>query len=187
MRKLRYNVASTLDGFIASSDNTTHWIVEDLSIDFTSLYAQFSTFIMGRHTYETMLAFGESNPIKSKSVVVVSSTMSGDQQAGVTVIKDDIIEYIKALKTEEVEEGNDIWLMGGGSLAGLFLKERLLDSMEIAIMPVVLGKGVKMIHVPAGEEVRHSEEQTRWALKLEECEKKESGIVMTRYRVSYES
>ncbi|CAG5137289.1 uncharacterized protein ALTATR162_LOCUS65 [Alternaria atra] len=186
MRKLRYNVASTLDGFIASSDHTTSWIVEDASIDFTSLYAQFLTFIMGRHTYETMLSFGESNPLKSKSVVVVSRKMSPDQQLGVEVIRDDVINYVKRLKAKEAGEGNDIWVMGGGSLVGLFLKERLVDSVEVAIMPVVLGEGVKIIHLPAEGESRESKECTRWTLKLEDCEKKDSGIVMTRYGVFYE-
>jgi dihydrofolate reductase len=51
MSRLRYNAATTLDGFIASPDGSTDWIIEDLAVDFNALYAAFDTFLMGRKTY----------------------------------------------------------------------------------------------------------------------------------------
>lgn len=52
MRRLRYNCAATLDGFIADADGGYDWIVDDASIDFGAPFAEFDTFVMGRKTYE---------------------------------------------------------------------------------------------------------------------------------------
>ncbi len=52
--RLRYNVAMSLDGFIAPPDHSTGWIVHGASIDFDGLYAEFDHFVLGRRTYELM-------------------------------------------------------------------------------------------------------------------------------------
>ncbi|KAF9258397.1 riboflavin biosynthesis protein RibD C-terminal domain-containing protein, partial [Marasmius fiardii PR-910] len=143
MPSLRYNIAATLDGYIASADHTTQWITEDPTIDFPALYAQFSTFVMGRKTYETMLAFGDQNPLKGyprENVVVVSRTLVDEN---VTVVRNDVVGYVKALKENRVTK--DIWLMGGAGLAGLLMREGLVNVVEVAVMPVVIGEGIKML------------------------------------------
>ena len=53
MRRLRYQVAVSLDGFIADPEGSADWIPMDPDIDFDALLAQFDTFLMGRRTYET--------------------------------------------------------------------------------------------------------------------------------------
>ena len=55
-RRLRYQVASSLDGFIATEDGGYDWIPMDPEIDFGALFAQFDTLVMGRKTYEMMQA-----------------------------------------------------------------------------------------------------------------------------------
>ncbi|KAK1753627.1 dihydrofolate reductase-like domain-containing protein [Echria macrotheca] len=113
MPLLRYNVATTLDGFIASSDGSTSWIIEDPTIDFDVLYAQFSLFIMGRKTYEVMLSYGR-NPLAKypkEAVVVVSTTMKPDEHPGITIVSEGVVEFVREHK-REVEK--DIWIMGGG-------------------------------------------------------------------------
>lgn len=189
-RLLRYNLAPTLNGVIASlPSHTTPWIVSDATISFPALYASFSTFIMGRRTYETFLAMGatggEGNPLAGRpreSVVVF--TRDGDkaraweEQGGVTVVGEGMVEFVRGLKEKEGEEG-DIWLMGGGEVAGVLMRAGLVDVVEAAIMPVVvLGEGVRMF----GEGVEGGD----WKLVLESVEGLESGIVMTRYRVVYD-
>ncbi|KAK0752989.1 hypothetical protein B0T18DRAFT_423618 [Schizothecium vesticola] len=97
----RYNLAPTLDGFIASPHTTTNptpWITPDPTIDFPALYAQFSHFLMGRLTYETMLAFAADDPSSSgdanllfagrprEAVAVLSRSMKQAEHPGVTVI-----------------------------------------------------------------------------------------------------
>ncbi|KAK7458316.1 AFUA_2G17970 family ergot alkaloid biosynthesis protein [Colletotrichum acutatum] len=144
-RRLRYNVAISLDGFIAPPDGSTDWIVQDDNIDFQALYAQFDTFVMGRKTYQCMFAMGEQNPLRKypkQTLVVVSRTLSSDDHPGVTIVSHNFTGYVADLKNAE---GRDIWLMGGGQLAGPCLDAGILDSVETAIMPVMLRKGTRML------------------------------------------
>ncbi|KAI8308028.1 glycoside hydrolase family 2 [Colletotrichum sp. SAR11_59] len=144
-RKLRYNVATSVDGFIAPPDGSTDWIVMDSNIDFDALYAQFDAFLMGRKTYECMFAMGEQNPLRKQpreNLIVFSRTLKAEDHPAVTVVSKDVIGHVAELKNGE---GRDIWLMGGGELAGLCLKAGMLDAVEAAIMPVMLGKGTRML------------------------------------------
>jgi RibD C-terminal domain len=52
MRRIRYSVAMSLDGFIAGPDGTADWIVMDPDIDFGALFAEFDTLLIGRKTFE---------------------------------------------------------------------------------------------------------------------------------------
>lgn len=172
MPQLRYNVATSLDGYIASPDGSTKWIVEDSSIDFDTLYAEFDFFVMGRKTYEIMQSFGgPENPLANRpkeSVIVASRTMKQRDFPGITVIQENVIDYVRRLKSGDER---DIWLMGGGKLAAQCLEADLVDTIEAAVMPVVLGDGIKMIE-PVSNNMR---------LCLLESKSLESGILMTRY------
>ncbi|KAM0271689.1 hypothetical protein ACHAQH_008976 [Verticillium albo-atrum] len=179
MPRLRYNVATTLDGFIASPDGSTDWILDDPSIDFAALYEEFSSLIMGRKTYEVMLHHAEvsgTNPMAGRHVIVVSKTMKPDDHRGVEVIADDYLNLVKTLKAGK---GKDIWLMGGGRLASELLEAGLLDSVETAIMPVLIGEGIKMV-------VQVSENSKSWKLALRGADKKGTGILMLAYDVLYD-
>lgn len=202
MPLLRYNLAPTLNGLIASaptpgpgdsnsSQNTTPWIVEDPTIDFAALYAEFSTFIMGRKTYETFLSLGP-NPLAGRdraSVVVFTRDAEKKKawEADVTVVGEDAVGFVRRLKQQAQNAGGqgDIWLMGGGELAGLLLRAGLVDTVEAAIMPAVAltgGGGMNMFGEGTGEEGG----KDWWKLELEAVERKETGILMTRYKVVYD-
>ena len=90
MGRLRYGVATTLDGFIASPDGSAAWIVEDVSIDFDALFAEHAAFLMGRKTYEVMLSFGgPDNRLAGRpkeTVVVVSDEMKQTDYPHITVV-----------------------------------------------------------------------------------------------------
>ncbi|KAF5236743.1 hypothetical protein FANTH_11150 [Fusarium anthophilum] len=173
MPRLRYNVAASLDGYIASPDGSTPWIIEDPNIDFPALYAEFDYFIMGRKTYEVMQSFGTDNPLSKRpkeSVIVASRTMSQHHFPNVTVIQENVLDYIRRLK---INDGKDIWLMGGGHLAAQCLEAHLVDTVEIAIMPTLLGTGINLISsVPQNVK-----------LQLLNSTSLGSGILMTQYKV----
>src|SRR6266516_2166960 len=59
-RRLRYQVAVSLDGFIAGPNGEADWIVMDPSIDFGALLKEFDTALMGRKTHEVVTAPGGS-------------------------------------------------------------------------------------------------------------------------------
>ncbi|KAF5603187.1 riboflavin biosynthesis domain protein [Fusarium subglutinans] len=173
MPRLRYNVAASLDGYIASPDGSTPWIIEDPTIDFSSLYAEFDYFIMGRKTYQVMQSFGADNPLSKRpkeSVIVASRTMSQNHFPNVTVIQENVLDYIRRLK---ISDGKDIWLMGGGHLAAQCLEAHLVDTVEIAIMPTLLGTGINLI----------SSISQNTKLQLLNSTSLGSGILMTQYKV----
>nr|CDP27527.1 Putative protein of unknown function [Podospora anserina S mat+] len=182
-RKVRYNLAASLDGFIATPTGSYSWIVDDKTIDFESLYAQFGCFVMGRTTHEAYLAMDPAeNPLrayyKTGSVVVVGDTLDRDLETQVEVVKlGEVESFVRELKGREGEKDGDIWLMGGGKLAGEMLRLGLVDTVEVAVMPVLLGEGVKMFEGKGRED--------GWRLELRGCERKETGILMLEYDVLY--
>jgi dihydrofolate reductase len=170
MRRVRYNCAASLDGFIADVDGGYGWIVDDTSIDFAALFAEFDTFVMGRKTYEVMQAQGDANPLRGKRVVVASRTLQTADHPGVTLVRDDIATHVAALKAEA--GGRDIWLFGGGELAGQLIQAGVVDRVEVALMPVLLRCGIPLL--PAGPQQR---------LSLVSATSLASGIQMLVYDV----
>lgn len=144
-RLLRYQVAATLDGFIAGPRGEYDWIVTDPAIDFAALYREFDTVVVGRKTYETMTAQGGSGAIEGLDVVVFSRTLTPATLPGVRIVNDDPAREVAALKQKP---GRDIWLFGGGELFRSLLDAGLVDTVEIAVMPVLLGHGIPLL--PAG-------------------------------------
>ncbi|KAF4501674.1 riboflavin biosynthesis domain containing protein [Fusarium agapanthi] len=173
MPRLRYNVAASLDGYIASPDGSTPWIIQDPTIDFPALYAEFDYLIMGRKTYQVMQSFGADNPLSKcpkESVIVASRTMSQHHFPNATVVQENFLDYIRRLR---INDGKDIWLMGGGQLAAQCLEAHLVDTVEVAIMPTLLGTGINLI----------SSIPQNIKLQLSTSTSLGSGILMTQYKV----
>lgn len=141
-RRLRYQVAATLDGFIAGPSGEYDWIVADPAVDFNALYAQFDTAVMGRKTFEASMSQGGTGAMPGMHVHVFSRTLPAETREGVTVTSADPAATVAALK---VGPGRDIWLFGGGVLFRTLLDAGLVDTVEIAVMPVLLGAGIPLM------------------------------------------
>ena len=141
-RRLRYQVAASLDGFIAGPNGEYDWIVMDPAIDFAALYKEFDTAVMGRKTYQMMTAQGGNGAMPGLEVVVFSRTLPAATHRGVRIYNDDPRDVVATLKAKP---GRDIWLFGGGSLFRSLLDARLVDTVEVAVVPVLLGAGVPLL------------------------------------------
>jgi len=141
-RRLRYQVAVSLDGFIAGPKGEYDWIVMDPAIDFKALWNEFDTALMGRKTYEMMTAQGGHGEMPGLEVVVFSQTLPPSAYPGVRITNHDPKEIVAELKAKP---GKDIWLFGGGQLFRSLLDAGLVDSVEVAVMPVLIGAGIPLL------------------------------------------
>ena len=142
MRRIRYSVAASLDGYIAGPGGEYDWIVQDPEIDFGALFAQFDTFLMGRRTFEGMIG----GPKLNGKVIVFSSTLRQEDHPEVTIVAGNERETVEALRQEP---GKDIWLFGGGELFRNLLALGLVDMVEVAVIPILLGGGIPLLPPPA--------------------------------------
>ena len=141
MRQVVYSVASSLDGYISGPNGESDWIVMDPELDLSSTFARFDTFLLGRKTYEATRTAGGGGMAGTTSYVF-STTLRQDDCPGV-VVSDDPAGTVAALKQQP---GKDIWLFGGGELFASLVGSRLVDTVEVAIIPVLLGDGVPFSH-----------------------------------------
>ena len=167
-RRVRYSVAMSLDGFIAGPNNEYDWIIMDPSLDFASLFKQFDTLLMGRRTFE-MARKGGGDTMSGMETIVFSRTLRPKDYPKVKITRK-MVETISALKEKP---GKDIWLFGGGELFRNVLDAGLIDSIEVAIIPVLLSEGVPLL--PAGARSP--------ALLLTDSQTLPSGIVLLTYGV----
>lgn len=168
MPRIRYQVAVSLDGYIAGPKGEADWIIMDPEIDFSALFAQFDTFIMGRRTFETagaMAAFGSG-----AKTFVFSRSLDPEDYPNVSIVPEVSQETVAPIRAQATK---DIWLFGGGVLFQSFLDTGLVDTVEVAIIPVLLGGGVPLLPHPA--------QRTQLTLRSQRAYK--SGIVSLEYAI----
>jgi dihydrofolate reductase len=184
MRKLTYYVASTVDGFIAGPGGEFDFfgLPDDLGAFLTTTYPEllptayrkvlgldgtsgrFDTVVMGRGTYEPALSAGITSPYAHLEQYVFSRTLKpGDD---VHIVADDPVTFVRELKHRP---GGDIWLCGGGDLAGQLLPE--VDELLIKLNPFLAGSGIPL--------AARAFDPRR--LTLLEAKTFESGVVLLRY------
>ncbi|MCR8642807.1 dihydrofolate reductase family protein [Paenibacillus sp. N1-5-1-14] len=140
-------IAMSLDGYIARPNGDVDWLMAidgDGDNGYCAFYETIGTVVMGRATYEEILVLSEEYPYIGKKNYVLSRS---EQPAAphVTFTSESLASLIPQLK-EEAE--GDVWIVGGGKVVKDCLDLGLIDEMEIAIAPTVLGEGIPLF--PAG-------------------------------------
>lgn len=166
-----YYVASSVDGFIGPPDGSLDWLTrfeggaEDYG--YKKFYASVDSVLLGRRTYEQSLGFGNW-PYEGKRCWVFSRQQLGAPPADVTLTMNSPREVARQMKSEKLRRA---WLVGGGELAGAFRAEGLIAEYIISVIPVMLGKGIRLFGGNGAHE----------ALTLVESQRYASGIVQLRY------
>lgn len=141
MRRVRLSVAMSLDGYIAGPDGEYDWIPEDPDIDMVALFKDFDTILMGRRSYEAASKQEAGIAMFGMPVVVFSSTLRAEDHPGVTISR----SPEATVRELRAKPGKDLWLFGGGELLRSFLEAGLVDGMDIAVMPILLGRGIPLL------------------------------------------
>src|SRR5919199_1097810 len=173
MRQIRYSVAMSLDGYIADAHGGFDWIVMDPDMDFAAMWARYDTLLMGRRTYEVTQTAGGGggDMMRGITVVVVSRTLRQSDHPDVSIVSENWQDAVRELRAKP---GKDIWLFGGGALFGAMLHAGLVDGVDVAVIPVLVGGGIPFLKPPA----------KRATLKLTNHRLYEkSGIVSLEYDV----
>lgn len=148
--KTQYFTATSLDGFIATEDDSLDWLFPLGDINDTSypeFFAEVGALAMGSATYEWMLrhavkvaeATGSSWPYTQPTWVFTSRKLPAIAGADIRFFQGDVrlahADMVRAAGTR------NIWIVGGGDLAGQFFDAHLLDEAIIQVASVTLGKG----------------------------------------------
>src|SRR6266851_594644 len=144
MRRVRYVVATSLDGYIAGPNGEADWIIMDPDIDFGEIFSEFDTVFMGRRTFEGMASSG-NGLMPGMETFVFSRTLHQRDHPKVTVVAEKPEETLATLRAKP---GKDIWLFGGGSLFRSLAEAKLVDSVEVAVIPILLGGGIPLLPSP---------------------------------------
>ena len=171
MRRVRYNVAASLDGYIAGPQGEFDWIPMDPSVDFASLLADVDTVLLGRRSYEVVRQGGSPPWAPGTRVYVVSRTLRPEEHPDVTIVSGDVGRIVTQLRAEAGD--GEIWLFGGGELFRSLLAEAQVDAVEITVVPILLGGGVPLLQPGA----------PRTVLKLTGTRTYPSGMVSLSYAV----
>ena len=142
MRKLVAGFASSVDDYIEGPNREYDWILIDKEIDFNEQAKRFDTYFMGRLSYEAIKSMGGTGTKNTKHYVFSNTLSSVDKNY--ILINRNVKEEVIRIKEQE---GKDIALWGGASLLASLLDLKLVNEIEIAFIPVLLGKGKPMVDV----------------------------------------
>jgi len=170
MRRIRYGVGMSLDGFIANARDETNWMPAEPAYDSKPFFASIDTVLVGRRSYEVMLRHG-MRTYPGLRTFVFSRTLDPRKYPEVTVLADEGIETVAELRRQP---GRDIWLSGGGELFRSLLDADLVDTIEVGLSPVLLGEGRPFL--PSTRRMRQ--------LKLSHHEAFPNGLIVLHYEVT---
>ena len=142
-----YYVACSLDGFIADRENSLDWLMEFGFEEFSEEYARFiadiGAVIMGAETYEFILNDPAEWSYTMPAWVLSHRELPGVDGADIRFTQADGPGDIAALHAAAALAAGEkkVWVIGGGNVASQFADARLLDELQVTIMPVVLGAG----------------------------------------------
>jgi dihydrofolate reductase len=178
MKKLKYHVASTVDGFIAREDGSADCFMQERLVkesehitDYLASFAAYDTVLMGRRTYEVGLKMGVTDPYPTMETYVFSRSLKESPNPRVKLIADDAVGVIRRLKEQD---SKDIYFCGGGEFAATLFAEGLIDEVLVKLNPLLLGAGVPLS--PRLRDVTN--------LELLSTKVYKNGVLLLRYSVT---
>ncbi|MFD5225222.1 dihydrofolate reductase family protein [Microbacterium sp. NPDC058342] len=144
-----FYTASSLDGFIATPDDSLDWLLnqdidENGPMAYPGFIADVGALAMGATTYEWVMEHENGEwTYDQPTWVFTHRDLRPPQHGDVRLVQGDV-RRVHAEMTA-VAEGRDIWIVGGGELAGQFADAGLLDEVWVQFAPVTLGAGAPLL------------------------------------------
>jgi dihydrofolate reductase len=149
LSRTQYYTAATLDGFIADPDNSLEWLFtrkrdEGGLLNYEEFIAQVGTLAMGSTTYEWIVDHESAKwPYEQPSWVFTHRELRLVPDAQIDFVSGDVAPVHEAML--RAAGGKNVWIVGGGDLAGQFADAGLLDEVLVTIAPVTLGAGAPLL------------------------------------------
>jgi len=140
---IRGYMGASLDGYIAAPGGDIDWLRKYDGVDFGGhAYDRFireiGTLVMGRATYDAIVAMGEGWIYAGKRVIVVTSRPLADPAGPLEIWGEGLEALIRSLRKRE---DGDVWIVGGGLLQQAFIAADAFDRLELFVMPEIVGGG----------------------------------------------
>ncbi|MCX2738408.1 dihydrofolate reductase family protein [Pontibacter anaerobius] len=153
MRKVTLYIAASLDGYIARPNGDTSWLHNEKytlageDFGYSAFLQSIDTTLMGHSTYKAIQGFDAPFPYPGTTNYVFSR--SGHQgNEHVQFVQQDVAAFAKGLKQQQ---GQNIWLIGGGEINTLLLNAGLIDELILTSIPIILGNGIPLFAKGAQE------------------------------------
>jgi len=170
MRKIVLSLAVSLDGFIEGPNGEYDWCFMDQDYGMSAFMNSIDAVFVGRKTYEMSLGMeADMSGMPRMDEYVFSNTLDKVKEGSV-LIKGDIKTQVEKIKNQT---GKDIWLFGGASLTTTLMTLKLIDEVQLAVHPILLGGGKPLIR----------DISERVNLKLIDTKTFSTGLVSLKYSV----
>jgi len=170
MRKIVLSLAVSLDGFIEGPNGEYDWCFMDQDYGMSAFMNSIDAVFVGRKTYEMSLGMeADMSGMPRMDECVFSNTLDKVKEGSV-LIKGDIKTQVEKIKNQT---GKDIWLFGGASLTTTLMTLKLIDEVQLAVHPILLGGGKPLIR----------DISERVNLKLIDTKTFSTGLVSLKYSV----
>lgn len=147
MRKTVLYIAMSLDGYIADEGGKVDWLEGQESADesegtYTEFVQEIDTVVMGWKTYhQVMTELSPDEWVYSDLTTYVITHREKEPEEKIRFVQDSPSNLIRNLKNSE---GKDIWICGGAEIVRQLMQDELIDRFYISVIPVILGKGIRL-------------------------------------------
>jgi dihydrofolate reductase len=144
MRTVTLFISTSADGKIARENGDTDWVQDIPATGFDKFYQEIDTLLMGRLTFERLLARG-AWPYSGKKTYVFSKSLKNEFGAEIQVVNRDPAAFVEDFK---LAGDRRVWLVGGAELIRALMNENMVDEVILNLHPTMLGKGIDLFPLP---------------------------------------
>lgn len=171
-RKVILYISMSLDGYIATKDNSLEFlsIVEQEGEDYgyNNFVKSVDAVIIGRKTYDKVISMGYEYPHVDKDVYIITRN-ARPSIGNLKFYNGGLSQLVNSLKSQA---GKNIYCDGGAEIANELIKENSVDEYIISVIPILLGDGIKLFKDGRPEQI----------LKLISTKQFDKGLTQLHYK-----